>query len=230
MNRGPAVAITRDELVTDCAQALVDAFASYNAEFRAITRRARQRFEDRDWRASQKDAVERIDLYTRYVDGTVELMRERLGDDVRERAIWSAVKRRFAELIDPLPDNEFTKTFFSSVTRRTFGTVGVDAAVEFIALDLDPLANVRSHVETKRYINRGSPDLLIEELLADFRFRTPYRDFDRSVQRVTEAIHVLDYVDEVVPNMERQHELVVQLGPPAHEVAAIRRAPEPSDE
>ena len=51
-------------LVADCAQTLVDAFADYNTEFRAITRRARQRFEERDWRGSQKDAVERIELYT----------------------------------------------------------------------------------------------------------------------------------------------------------------------
>ena len=188
MNDAAAHTGSRDELVAGCAQALVDAFANYNAEFRAITQRARQRFEDRDWRGSQKDAVERINLYNRYVDGTVEVMRHRLGEDVRERAIWSAIKRRFAEIIDPLPDNEFTKTFFSSVTRRTFGTVGVDAAVEFIALDLDPLASVHSHVETKQYANRGSPDLLIEELLADFRFRTPYRDFDHSVRRVTDEV------------------------------------------
>ena len=54
-------------------------------------------------------------------------------------------------MIDPLPDCEFPKTFFSSVTRKTFGTVGVDAAIEFIALDLDPLAHVHSHVETSVY-------------------------------------------------------------------------------
>ncbi|HLB83474.1 MAG TPA: isocitrate dehydrogenase kinase/phosphatase AceK regulatory subunit, partial [Steroidobacteraceae bacterium] len=105
MNDAAAHTGSRDELVAGCAQALVDAFANYNAEFRAITQRARQRFEDRDWRGSQKDAVERIDLYNRYVDGTVELMRHRLGEDVCERAIWSAIKRRFAEIIDPLPDN-----------------------------------------------------------------------------------------------------------------------------
>src|SRR5262245_23496 len=215
---------TRDELVAGCAQTLVDAFAEYNAEFRAVTQRARQRFEERDWRGSQRDAVERIDLYNRYVDGTVAVMRARLGDDVHERAIWSAIKRRFGEIIDPLPDNEFTKTFFSSVTRRTFGTVGVDPAVEFVALDLDPLANVHTHVETRVYLNRGSPDLLVEELLADFRFRTPYRDFDRSVRRVAEElkasleaagerrdIETLEVIKEVFYQMTRAY-LVGRIG------------------
>src|SRR5512140_694067 len=145
MNLSVAQPSSRDALVADCAQLLVDAFADYNTEFRSITRRAPQRFEARDWRGSQKDAVERIELYEKYVTGSVELMRRRLGEDVNERAIWSSIKRRFDEIIDPLPDCEFPKTFFSSVTRKTFGTVGVDPAVEFVALDLDPIGNVTTH-------------------------------------------------------------------------------------
>jgi isocitrate dehydrogenase kinase/phosphatase len=118
-------------------------------------------------------------------------MRHRLGDDVLERSVWSSIKRRFDEIIDPLPDCEFPKTFFSSVTRKTFGTVGVDPAVEFVALDLDPLANVHTHVETKRYAHRGDVELLVEELLADFRFRAPYRDLERSVRMVTDEVKAL---------------------------------------
>jgi len=191
LNLSVARAATRDELVQDCAQTLVNAFADYNTDFRAVTQRARQRFEDRDWRGSQRDAVERIGLYSRYVDGTVELMRHKLGDDVHERAVWSSIKRRFAEIIDPLPDNEFPKTFFCSITRKTFRTVGVDPAVEFVALDLDPLGSVMTHVETKVYTNRGSIELLVEELLADFRFRAPYRDFERSVKTVSDELKAL---------------------------------------
>ena len=182
---------SRDTLVADCAQRLVDAFADYNTEFRIVTRRAPQRFEERDWRGSQKDAVERIELYSKYVDSSVALMRTRLGDEATERSVWSSIKRRFDEIIDPLPDSEFTKTFFSSITRTTFGTVGVDPAVEFIALDLDPLGNVRTHIETKVYANRGDLDLLAEELLADFSFRTPYRDFEHSVKLIADEVKAL---------------------------------------
>jgi isocitrate dehydrogenase kinase/phosphatase len=178
----------RDALVQDCAQTLYEVFSDYNAEFRAITRRARQRFELRDWRGSQRDAVERIELYGKYVRNTVVTMQSRLGDLAEERSVWSSIRRRFGELIDPLPDNEFPKTFFSSVTRNLFDTTGVDPAVEFVALDLDPLGSVTTHVETQVYVNRGSLDLLVEEMLADFRFRTPYRDFERSVKMVTDEL------------------------------------------
>jgi isocitrate dehydrogenase kinase/phosphatase len=179
---------SRDVLVDECAAALVRAFADYNAEFRGITRRAPQRFEARDWRGSQRDAVERIELYDKCVNRAVAQMRERLGEEAIERPLWSSIKRRFTELIDELPDLEFDKTFFNSVTRRTFGTIGVDAAVEFVALDLDPMGSITSQIETNVYTNRGSLELLFEEVLADFRFRTPYLDFDRSVHAITNEV------------------------------------------
>ncbi len=188
---------SRDALVEDCAVTLVKAFEQYNTEFRAITRRAPQRFESRDWRGSLRDAVERIELYDHSVNRAVAQMRDKLGEDVHERAVWSSIKRRFAELISSLPDQEFDKTFFNSVTRRTFGTVGVDPAVEFIALDLDPISSIKTPIDTNVYVNRGSLELLFEEVLADFRFRTPYVDFDRSVRIITNEVRALceEYAD-----------------------------------
>jgi isocitrate dehydrogenase kinase/phosphatase len=177
-----------DILVESCAVELARAFAEYNAEFRAITRRAPQRFEESDWKGSQRDAVERIELYNRYVTRAVTAMHERLGDNVHERVLWSSIKRRFAELIEELPDKEFDKTFFNSVTRSTFATVGTDPAVEFVALDLDPIGTIRTHLEPKTYIVRGALDLLFEEVLSDFRFKTPYRDFERSVKIVSDEV------------------------------------------
>jgi len=188
MSASAATVLSRDALVDTCAGALVQAFADYNAEFRAITRRAPQRFEQRDWRGSLRDAVERIELYDKCVNRAVHQMQARLGEDVTERALWSSIKRRFTELIDELPDLEFDKTFFNSVTRRTFGTIGVDPAVEFVALDLDPIAAVNTPIDTNVYVNRGSLELLFEEVLTDFRFRTPYVDFDRSVRTITNEV------------------------------------------
>jgi isocitrate dehydrogenase kinase/phosphatase len=71
----PPTPASRDSLVEECAAALVQAFADYNAEFRAVTRRAPRRFEARDWRNSQRDAVERIELYDKFVNSAVAHMR-----------------------------------------------------------------------------------------------------------------------------------------------------------
>ncbi len=179
-----------DPRAADCAAAIVAAFARYNAEYRVITRRAPERFENRDWSGSQADVVERLELYATMVNATVAEVRRRLGDSALDDALWAGIKADYARRISALADPEFLKTFFSSITRRLFGTVGVNAEIEFFALDLDPLRGAGMAEVTERYANRGSLDLLFEELLSDYRFRTPWRDFEGSVGHVTADVEL----------------------------------------
>ncbi len=175
-------------LARECAADAVAAFERYNADFRAITRRAPARFEERDWQGSQRDAVERIELYSRHVERTVAGLRLRLGDESVDRALWGAIKDAFTDFIAALADAEFRKTFFNSLTRTFFGTIGVSPEIEFVALDLDPLARVAEYDFMTSYANRGSLRLLFEEVLASFRCKAPWRDFDRSTQHVAEEV------------------------------------------
>jgi isocitrate dehydrogenase kinase/phosphatase len=180
----PAAATSPHEF----ARRIVDAFAHYNADFRAITRRAPLRFDARDWKGSQRDAVERIELYDRYVNQTVAELRLALGAAAADRALWRQIRAEFAAQIGALADPEFTKTFFSSISRRLFGTVGVAPDIEFVATELDPLAAVHTGVGTNTYVNHGSLPLLFEDLLGDVRFRSPWRDLDKSIAHVVTEV------------------------------------------
>jgi len=181
--------VTADSaLAQECARHIAGAFADYNAEFRAVTRRAPQRFDARDWKGSQRDAVERIELYDRWVDRAIAELRLKLGGLALDLGLWRAIRARFAALIEELPDPEFNKTYFSSITRRLHGTVGVAPQIEFVAADLDPLASVTSAVVTNSYLHRGSLPLLFEDVLGELRFRSPWKDFDRSVAHVTAEV------------------------------------------
>jgi len=172
----------------ECARHIVDAFAHYNAQFRAITRRAPQRFDERDAKGGQRDAVERIELYDLCVNQTIAELRDSLGSAACERSLWHEIHAEFAAQIVDLPDPEFTKTFFSSISRRMFGTVGVAPDIEFVATELDPLADVHSDVISNTYLNHGSLSLLFEDVLGDVRFRSPWRDLDKSIAHVTSEI------------------------------------------
>jgi isocitrate dehydrogenase kinase/phosphatase len=176
------------ESAQPASRRIAGAFAEYNAEFRAITRRAPVRFDALDWKGGQRDAVERIELYDRFVARTVAELREMLGDRAQDRNLWTQIRADFAARIAGLSDTEFTKTFFSSISRRLFGTVGVAPEIEFVATDLDPLANVTSTVTTNTYINHGSLALLFEDLLGDVRFRSPWKDLDNSIRHVTTEV------------------------------------------
>jgi isocitrate dehydrogenase kinase/phosphatase len=197
------------EVARECARYIAQAFADYNAEYRAITRRAPRHFDSRDWKTSQRDAVERIELYDRFVDRSIAALRARLTDQALDRRVWTRIRIEFETEIAGLSDGEFTKTFFSSITRRLFGTVGVDANIEFVATDLDPLAGISAVTGTKTYVNRGSLNLLFEDLLGELRFRAPWRDLDRSVAHVATdlsahlrslgAPHTVQKVEVIVP-------------------------------
>ena len=178
----------RADLELECAQHIAHSFVEYNSEFRVITRRAPARFDRRDWKGSQADAVQRIELYDLYVHRAIDALRRRLGERALDRELWSRIRQRFATQIQSVPDEEFSKTFFSSVTRRLFGTVGVDSTVEFVATDLDPLAAIRSPVGSNTYANHGSLPLLVEDLLGDVRFRSKWKDLDKSISHLTAEI------------------------------------------
>ena len=192
-----------DPRAADCAAAIVAAFVRYNAQFRAVTRRAPERFENRDWSGSQSDVVERLELYSTMVNATIADLRQRLGESALDAALWVAIKADYARRIATHADPEFLKTFFSSIARRMFGTVGVNADIEFFALELDPLRGAGAAAETEHYANRGSLDLLFEELLSDYRFRTPWRDFEGSVGHVTADVELrLKSIGETRPLRE----------------------------
>jgi isocitrate dehydrogenase kinase/phosphatase len=179
-----------DPRAAACAAAIVAAFARYNAQFRAVTRRAPERFESRDWAGSQSDVVERLELYATAVNESVAGVQLELGDSAHDTALWAEIKADYERRIESLADPEFLKTFFSSISRRVFETVGVNPAVEFFALELDPLRGASAARVIERYPNRGSLDLLFEELLSDYRFRTPWRDFEGSVGHVATDVEL----------------------------------------
>ena len=187
---GPAPGEADLALAQRCAGAIVDAFAYYNQEFRAISRRAPERFENRDWSGTQQDVVERLELYTECVRRAEDAVGRLLGGRVHDVATWRLIKESFSGQIQDLADPEFLKTYFSSITRRIFDTVGVDPDIEFFALDVDPLRGMTSERVTVTYTNRGSLELLVEQLLSDFKFRTPWRDFEGSVEHVVADIRL----------------------------------------
>ncbi len=124
------------EIGNRAVAAIHAAYDGYHRGFEAITRRARHRFEARDWLGAQADATERLALYRTHVDAAVADVHDILGDAVMERTLWASMRGCHAVGARDRPDAELAETFFNSVTRRVFSTVGVDAAIEY--LDASP--------------------------------------------------------------------------------------------
>lgn len=165
-----------DELAQASAQLIYAAFIGYNDDFRAITRRAAANFESEDWRTAHADAVERIDLYDRWVDRTVAQLADRLGAHRNQLMLWRQIKAHYGQLIKKDLDKEFTKTFFSSITRRLFKTVGVNPAIEFVAIDAEPIEGAAEQTDCHLYDCRESLERAVDALFSDFAFTAAYGD------------------------------------------------------
>ena len=152
------------------AALLVDAFADYNARFADITRRARRRFERRDWQGSSLDARQRIDLYGICIRETQGRLDGLLDDRVRSRPLWAAMRRAFGQQIAGLTDREFYKTWFNSLSRRHFHTHGIASEIEFVALEREPDSEGSDAAPHRHYDVAGDLPSACARLLSDAGF------------------------------------------------------------
>ncbi|WP_411833532.1 bifunctional isocitrate dehydrogenase kinase/phosphatase [Pseudoxanthomonas mexicana] len=157
------------------ARLIHDAFADYHARFGEITRRARPRFEAMDWAGARADAVERIALYDQCIAECALRLQSALLEAAHDRALWSAARDAFERLVAGLIDRELYKTFYNTLTRRFFRTRGVDASIEFVALDIEPTDAITHPVARHSYaVSEQRPTEAFARVLGDYAFDVPY--------------------------------------------------------
>ena len=188
--------------VSAIAEQLVDAFLRYNADFRELTQRAARCFEERDWQQGRSNAVARIELYDKAVNRALGELGSTVEASESGKAFWIAVKAHYADLIREYPDNAFFKTFFSSISRRLFNTVGVDPRIEFVAADVILEEKPLDEKDVRTYSNRGALRFLIDQVLSDFSFGVPFRDRERTIRFVTAEIEAYCKEDKVQQDVE----------------------------
>jgi isocitrate dehydrogenase kinase/phosphatase len=180
--------LTTDNLVNRTAYAINQAFGVYQKRYTAITQRAGTRFAQRDWNGMQADARERLDLYKNVVDETVAQVNELLGDRGSDTRIWAKTKVIYGALVAKLNLWELAETFFNSITRRIFATVGVNPEIEFVdtCSRLQPLQIDQPIYRTSE--RAESTAVLIERILTDYQFDVGYEDLQRDAQAVAEHV------------------------------------------
>jgi isocitrate dehydrogenase kinase/phosphatase len=169
----------------DCAATIAEHFRLYNEEFGRITRRAAHNFLTEDWQAAQRDSVERIELYEQRVARCVSLIGTQLQSRRTDVALWSGIKTAYEALVARRPDADFYSTFFNSVTRDLFGTVGVNGDVEFCATSV---GRASGSVPIRVYRVGGSLPTAVREILADLPFGAAIGDTESAVHRISAEI------------------------------------------
>jgi isocitrate dehydrogenase kinase/phosphatase len=170
-----------DGLASAAADAIRTSFESYHDERARITLRARRAFETRDWVAGQRDARERLDVRDRMVNLCVGAVRAELGGAAHDRDLWRRMKERYDAQVAGRADREISHSFFNSVTRRVFATVGVDPSIEFLAADLPPVGEGADPVY-RVFPREVTTEALLRTVLRAYAFGVPYEDLERDAR------------------------------------------------
>jgi isocitrate dehydrogenase kinase/phosphatase len=221
-------ALARRQLAQPGADTIHLAFATYQQEFKRITRRAKARFEGRDWHGAHADALERLELYPRIIQQTVASIREALGEAIHDKALWVQMKRAYADRIAGRADIELAETFFNSVSRRIFTTVGVDPNIEFVDSDFAiPSLEADAPIYTA-FPRQGTTGALIAAILRSCDFRSPYGNLERDAHLVAERIdaHLRPHGDARPLDAIEMLKPVFYRGKGAYLVGRLRRGSE----
>jgi isocitrate dehydrogenase kinase/phosphatase len=167
--------------------AILAIFRHYQWQFQSITRRAKSRFEHRDWHGGQRDAAERLELYGRAIVRIEDEVRELMGPMLHEKRLWAAMKADFSERNRAYPAFELAETFFNSITRRIFATVGVDPEVEFLSSDFD-LGPPLGPAVYWTYPVRGRLPGVIQDILVVYGFTVAFENLRGQARRVADAL------------------------------------------
>ncbi len=178
-----------DNNIADLAARLaLEGFDAFNEVFRTITRRARVRFEERDWAGGLHDAAERLDAYENALDHVALRLESILGADARSLPVWMAAKQYFSLLVANRYDIERAETFFNSVTRKMLNTVGINRDVEFFYLHSRPPLPYDGNAIYRSYAKTADTAATMKEILQDFPFDVCYEDIRRDAANLAGEI------------------------------------------
>lgn len=170
------------------ARTISDAYSDLRDRFGEITERAKLRFETRDWTGMAGDAAERLDLYGAVAWDTADTVAGLLDDCLYDKGVWSAMKSAYSAFAMERQDFELAETFFNSITRRTFATVGVDPRIEFVDTHFGtPPTEGRGSV-FRTYEDKTTTIDLVRAVLTSPGFGTQFADLDGDVLRVVDEI------------------------------------------
>ncbi|MEM6770444.1 MAG: bifunctional isocitrate dehydrogenase kinase/phosphatase, partial [Bacteroidota bacterium] len=170
----------------DAAHQILMGYMDYYYRFKLITKRARIRFEQRDWHGTQADARGRITLYRDDVQETTEELREILKNVPTNDAFWAKVKDAYAEEIAFFNTRNIAETFYNSVYRHLHG-IGANRALMFVTRT-GSYREYQGKMSICYTYTLGSfsYESIVNDLLEHFPFDAKWDNRERDVKLVAE--------------------------------------------
>ncbi|GIS99299.1 MAG: hypothetical protein CM1200mP26_10120 [Acidimicrobiales bacterium] len=173
------------------ADTILAGFVEYMARFRKVSRRAGTHFTNREWGAREHDADQRLLMHRSTVLATVDRVRPLVDGVADRRGVWRAGRSHYKERIVDRSDFGLAETFFNSVTRRVFTTIGVDNDVELRWFGATTISRGEGRAELFTTATRvRDTAAMVREILEAAAFDAPWADVGgrRTANRCTHRL------------------------------------------
>jgi len=110
-----AIHDTRQDRASEVARAILAGFDKHYRLFREAAREAKGHFESARWGDLNALSRERIELYDRRVQETVEAVLARFPEAETDEGLWPAIKLAYIPLLHEHRQPECAETFYNSV-------------------------------------------------------------------------------------------------------------------
>ncbi|MDX3773948.1 bifunctional isocitrate dehydrogenase kinase/phosphatase [Chromatiaceae bacterium AAb-1] len=174
------------------AEIILQGFRRHFFLFQQITARARQRFEQADWRAYQQDSSERISYYDIRVNETIATLARQLSVQCMnglDEPLWQQVKRHYLELLRFHPQAELAETFYNSVFCRLFERQYFHNQNIFVesTLSKQHLPAPTASVYDCHFPAQHGLQQTLHNIIHSFGFTTPFIDLERDIRLIIKS-------------------------------------------
>ena len=159
-------------------------YVEYIAAFQNLTRRAAANFTTRSWTSQDADAIKRLLVHTEIGQRTVAEVHPHLRTTPDRRGTWRTARTAYKRRITQRTDLELAETFFNSVTRRIFTTIGVDNDVELRWFGASTLPRGLGRSEMfETWTRTGGSAAMVQSILESYDFGVPWVDLVGDARR-----------------------------------------------
>ncbi len=193
----------QNNYITEVSKTIYNNYKLLINEYLEITKRGKEHFENRTYTALFDDALKRYKLYGIVVQNTLKSLKEIQADNLQNVEHWKYFKKKYSQLISKRQDIFIAETFFNSITRKVFNTVGFNAEIEYVDFTDYTEVQYREPKVYKTYqIDKMSPSV-IKKILLQFNWNIPFENIERDVHNIFDTIAPLIVFEQGGLDVER---------------------------
>ena len=175
----------RNDIAMEMSEIIFSSFISYMQSVQEISQKAGQHFASKQWSMNEVNASERLSLHQIKVLEVVSQIQNLLDQVTDKRGEWRNSRDIYQQLVARRPDQGLAETFFNSVARRVFTTIGIDNDVEIRWFGATTIPRGESKAEVfSTWTRRGDSAALVDSLLSSYEMNIKWEDRSRDAKLV----------------------------------------------